>query len=522
MLKKSNIKALIFAMIISIIITSLPMSVLAYDEYGDPYTTKVYVSGYGVKDGNDPLVPATTNQAAAINAMKEKARLSWTYGTSGSFPYHVKSENVDPQAILTIHFGQPYRGILYEQKGYSSSNSNNREHWLSTPNEITTAINISYTNNYKYIEGTDCSSSVSYAWREATGNTDSDNGLLMSTKGHVNNGDYYSTYDTRKYILDGNNNTSNNNDDYWYGAFVTRVGQYGVAASNLSLYEDNTKDIVTALTSYGNYQGDGTIHKRVYKNIQPGNFLVYRRPKQSDPTKMFGHVMLVKKVVIVYGQDSNLEEGEFEDGDGIDKNASYVLTNEQTSHWHECTNILSTGGTQEYTTTWILGYNGSYNNIPGIKYTFADLAKNYYLPYKLNDNYASMVTGFIPEQLSDTSVNVKWHPQNRSFCSGYILKYSTDPSFKDCETLIYNDPTKNECILKDLEKGEKYYIKMCAFNNKDGNTAYSGYNNWVSVDLSDGSLYRQNAPDPTKVPQQEYKQFVYDDISYDHGICDDI
>ena len=63
---------------------------------------------------------------------------------------------------------------------------------------------------------------------------------------------------------------------------------------------------------------------------------------------------------------------------------------------------------------------------------------------------------------------------------------------------------------------------MSAFYTKDGKTAYSGYNNWVSIDLADGSMYRQNAPDPSKVPQQEYKQYVYDDISYDNEICDDV
>ena len=43
----------------------------------------------------------------------------------------------------------------------------------------------------------------------------------------------------------------------------------------------------------------------------------------------------------------------------------------------------------------------------------------------------------------------------------------------------------------------------------------------MSIDLNDGSLYRQNSPDPTKVTQQEYKQYVYDDISIENEITDD-
>ena len=513
MLKKSIIKALFFVMVIlSIIMSAQPVSVFA-DQFGVPYVTKSSSLSYGVKDGDAALVPATANQTAAITTMRNRARYSWVYGNSGSIDYFIKDN-----AKLTINFGMPYRGVLYEQKGYSSSNIHNREHWLGSGPAIISAINDYVhcpTNNY--IDGTDCSSSVCYAWRSVLVHPDQGmmNGLLMSTKNHTSGTPYHSTYDTKKIVLDGNNGDSDSS--IGYGDFITRVGQYGQVASNLSDYGNNTKDIVTDLVAPGNYQGNGTIHKRVYKNIQPGDFLVFRR-KYNNSNDMYGHAMLVKKVVIIYGEDSNLSGDEVDDGDGIDRNASYVLTNEQTSKWHDCTNILSDGSTEEYRTSWILGYAGT----GGIKYTFDQLQSNFYLPYRLKDVYATMVSGLIPEQLSETSINVKWCAQDKSFCSGYVMEYSTDSAFNNCKKITFNNPSQSEHVLKGLKKGEKYYIRMNACYNNGKKTAYSGYNNWVSVDLKDGSLYRANAPDPTKVTQQVYKQYVYDDISYDNETSDDI
>ena len=504
MIKKSNIKVLLFAMIISIIITSFPMSVLAYDY--TTYTTDSSISDYGVYD-NSSTPYITAIQTDAINAMKNRALYFWRIETSdygnGIYKYYQK-ETTPQKDRLEIIYGERYRGILYEMKNYETGLGYEgcREHWWASASAVQDAVETMIDNNCDYAKGTDCSSSACYAWRSAINGNDRTNGILMSTNNCIN-GTYHTAYTSKKIIWDGVDPETSTQTPIpgrtAYGNYVDRVGQYGQYAS-ISPLSDMTDVTIGKLTKSDNYQSGGNIYNRVYKKMQAGDFLVYRKVNGNGET--VAHTMLVKKVVIAYN------------GSSIDVNNSYVLTNEQTSTMRNCNNAAYN---YSYKTTWRLGYDGT----GGKKYTFSKLQELCYLPYRYNGQSATMVSGFIPEQLSDTSINIKWYPQDKSFCSGYILKYSTDPSFNNCETIIFNNPIKSGYTLKGLEKGKKYYIKMCAFYNSEKDTEYSGYNNWVSVDLNDSSLYRQNAPDPTKVPQHEYKQYVYDDISIEHDIPDD-
>ncbi len=53
----------------------------------------------------------------------------------------------------------------------------------------------------------------------------------------------------------------------------------------------------------------------------------------------------------------------------------------------------------------------------------------------------------------------------------------------------------------------------------DGTTEYSGFNDWLRIDLKTGDLYRDNAPelDGTEETQEIYDAYVYNDEGYDFG-----
>ena len=60
---------------------------------------------------------------------------------------------------------------------------------------------------------------------------------------------------------------------------------------------------------------------------------------------------------------------------------------------------------------------------------------------------------------------------------------------------------------------------MRAYNfHKNGEKEYSGYNNWLRINTETKEIYRQNAPDPKEVSPKEYKEYIYDDISYDYEL----
>ena len=513
MIKKSKIKALLFAMIISIIIISVPISVFAY-------TTNTGDTWYGEIDGNTQH-QATTAQTTAITNMKNRALYSWAldvnYPSHTSYWYYTKPNNTDDKIYL--YNTETYRGVLYEMKGYLSSDPSymgNRENWLkknSNVNEVQNAVDSMINNNCRYVKGLDCSSASCYAWRSTISNISNTNGTLMRPNSY-SNGIFHRSYTSQSIIHDGNCNTSSNGGDY--GAYVNRVGQYGQYAGSLSEYTDDTRDIIDNLKVPGNYQGTGTIYSRVYDKINAGDFLVYRVPSDENSNTYVAHTMLVKKVVIVYGQDSDDEP---DDGDGIDRNASYILANEQTSTKKTCTNLVYPSGNQTYKTTWRLGYDG--NN--GVKYTFKEMANDlYYLPYRFHGQAATMVTGFIPEQQSETSINLKWYPQGEENANGYELYYADNKDFKNEKKLVFDNPDKSSVTLENLDKNTKYFIRMRAYRfDEKGNKKYSCYNHWVSIDLKTGAVYREGAPSTKDVSEKEYNEYIYDDICIDHTIPDD-
>lgn len=509
-MKKMNIKVLLFVMVLSIITSVVPINVFAYQSY----TTNTGDTWYGEIDGNTQH-QATTAQTTAITNMKNRALYSWAldanYPSHTSYWYYAKPNDTSEENRIYLYNTETYRGVLYEMRGYSTSDPSymgSRENWLkknSNVNEVQNVVDTMINNNCRYVKGLDCSSASCYAWRSTISNISNTNGTLMRPNSY-SNGVFHRSYTSQSIIHDGNCNTSSNGGDY--GAYVNRVGQYGQYADSLSEYTDDTCDIIGNLMVPGNYQGTGTIYSRVYDKINAGDFLVYRVPSDENSNTYVAHTMLVKKVVIVYNNDNSINEYQ-----------SYVLANEQTSKKKTCTNLVYPSGNQTYITTWRLGYDG--NN--GVKYTFYEMANRFfYLPYRFHGQAATMVTGFVPEQQSKTSINVKWYPQGAKNIDGYELYYADNEDFINEQKVVFENPNSSSVILDNLNKDTKYFIRMRAYRfDEKGNKKYSCYNHWVSIDLKTGAVYREGAPSTKDVSEKEYNEYIYDDICIDHTIPDD-
>ena len=458
------------------------------------YTTDTSMTTYGVVI-NGTLQSATTTQTNAITAMRTKALYSWN-GPSAPYWYYPKYSSGSPvtTSTITLSSGQ-YRGIPYQQKAYNanaSAHEGTREKWHTSATSVQNAVNEMINNGMRSVKGTDCSSSASYAWRQALGATSQTNGILMIPSSRDSSGKYRSSYTSQRYVQDGNKTSSGSS----YGNYVTRVGQYGQYASQVE-NKKNTYTIINGLMSPGNYSGGADIYLRVYDKMQAGDFLVTYRDSMK-------HVRLIEKVFI--SKSNGI----------VDPDASYVVVTEQCSSLWTCTNAQFNS---TYETTWRTCYGEG--DSPGeAKYTFRNLATSgYYLPYRYNGSAATNVSGFIVTESTVDRIAFKWNAIEEN-CDGYELQYSTHPDFKDAQTVLYDKNSNCEDEIYNLEEDGIYYIRMRSFYiRSDGTTEYSGFNDWLRIDLKSGELYRDNAPelDGTEETQEIYDAYVYNDEGYDFG-----
>ncbi|MBE6741393.1 MAG: hypothetical protein E7570_03730 [Ruminococcaceae bacterium] len=523
MLKKSIIKTALYdIMIITVIVLCVivclnPFNAFALVSYETNATDTNGV--YEVVDNGVTInsYAHTTDEGKAVDQMRQKALLRWTYPGQTQTYYYPKYGSSTPNKIYLYHWNdeqhttiQQYRGILYEQKvaNYQDMQEASREHWLNSDTAVESAISIMLSKPLpganedetlslrRSVQGTDCSSSVCYAWRAATGCNNRTCGVLMSTLQHSNQFCY--TYTCAKIVKDGYDDSFNNVQGY--GNYVDYVGNYTPGSS----YTDVNIGMM------------GTnIYSNVYVYMKPGDLLVQYTEEKT-------HARIIEKVVIERNNDNS-----------INPYKSYVVVTEQTSSKKHCTNTAySLESKKFYDTTWYVAYSGGkYNSqqYPGVEYNYYNFyhlagqnnsgSKTFYLPFRCKDNLATLVTGFVPIVITDSEIDINWNEQKSEYCNGYELVYATNVSFSDAKTLVFNNPHINNCSLKNLKRGETYYIKMRAFvYHEDGRKEYSGYNNWLRINTATKEIYRENAPNPREVLQQEYKEYVYDDISYDYDL----
>lgn len=469
----------------------------------DDYQTDTSKHEYWVKDNNQVTQTADTDQTAAINAMRARALYSWEI-TDNYWYYKKYLVNNTEGNELSLPQGK-YRGILYEQKAFNSDNTSapSREWWLSSSGQVQAAVNDMINNGDRYVKGTDCSSSVCYAWRSAINGNDRTNGVLMSTSSRYAN-KYRTAYTCLKIVKDGNDTQPNTAEGY--GNYVTRVGQYGQAANNLS---NNTYTMLSRLKENGNFTNNATVYQRVYAKMLPGDFIV-------RSTASGAHAKLVEKVVIV--RDSN---------GSIDPDESFVVTTEQNSKVYTChNNGIADEQYREYKTTWLVSFNGLFDGDTNKnKFTFKKLAtgrNQYYLPYRYNGNVASAVLGFVVPSVTNDSIEVNWSANDESFCSGYELLLADNLQFDEAKVINIDNPEESSLLLDELDETKTYYIKMRSFYvDEEDNIEYSGYNNWLRINMETKQLYRENAPVSSRVPISVYNNYVYNDIASDEYFDND-
>lgn len=230
-------------------------------------TSFAATSTYTVVDNGAVVYTASSLRDAACSRMVQMSNVPWTLKTN--LNYAPKSDGKD----ILLKAGS-YKGLPYTQveREYSSCDK---------------AV-VQARVDKGEIKGTDCSSSVAYAWRYATGHNTSGDNYLKNDKGT-------STYTTALMFKDAITTTGKND--------VSRVGKYGSYATSVSSAA-NTDTIIKNLMTSGNYSTPGAdIYDMVYANAKPGDALI---TKNSS----FNHMRLITKVDIVRKADGTVNEGE--------------------------------------------------------------------------------------------------------------------------------------------------------------------------------------------------------------------
>lgn len=316
---------------------------------------------YAVDDGGN-LLPVSSERALACDRMKEMSQVEWTLSGALRYCYAQSGGKLTEESQITIYKYWdnklaneviPRKGIPYTQV--------DREHSFPNGFTLTKGTKTLQIGDKLFcsIWGTDCSSSIDFAWRKGTGNLNSSNFL----KRKKSDGSY-ELYRTRNLFNDGLINSKEDGED----DYLMLVGKYGGYYTD-RLKASTTKEIVEGLSAPGNYETGEDIYSKVYADMKPGDALLRR-------TLTFGHARLVTGVKIVYTDAAKTQ---------IDPYQSYVTCIEQAGFRQ---------GDGNWKTSWMPNDedNGKYTG----KYSFAQLSgesnsynlagnliKAYYVPIKL-------------------------------------------------------------------------------------------------------------------------------------------
>lgn len=229
---------------------------------------------------------------------------------------------------------------------------------------------------YRSVHGTDCASSVAFAWRKGTGNNSTSSSFLKRTTSNA-------IYTTENMF----NDAMDKSDKAGTSDFIKVVGDYGTYNKTTAT---TTEDVVNGLSRAGQ-----NIFNEVYAAMKPGDALL-KRSYNKNGDAILGHVRLITSVKIVYKDDAKTL---------VDPVASYVQCIEQTGFrkYNRKADAATKLVNSNWSTSWIPNKEtvqaGTYKGKQGFtgKYTFTQLAGidpsptvnygdsyNCYIPIRLN------------------------------------------------------------------------------------------------------------------------------------------
>lgn len=265
-----------------------------------------FAGTYKVTDGKKETV-ITGPRATACDKMLEMSQMTWKlpetlyYCTLQSNGVLTKTSGVK---LFKYKNGSSADGVI-TRKGIPYSQVDREHSFPSGTFTLTFGTKTLKDGEitYRSVYGTDCASSVAFAWRKGAGENTSDTYLKRTNAAHA-------IYTTENMF----NDAIRESTDADTGNFLEAVGDYGAYNKKTAT---TTKKTVTALMDAGNYGVGQDIYSKVYKAIKPGDALLYRTTSGNGS----GHVRLVTDVHIEYKDTAETQ---------VDPVASYVYCIEQT------------------------------------------------------------------------------------------------------------------------------------------------------------------------------------------------
>lgn len=233
---------------------------------------------YKVTDGGTTTY-VSAERAAACDKMYQMSQMPWKLSATLRYCYGQDTNNQlteSSKVKVNCRWDNKLANEVIPRKGIPYSQVYREEEFLNGVTIKKGTKTLASDPQYVSIYGTDCSSSVGFAWKHATGI-------------YLNRKDTGKMYRTKNMFADGIIASEDEND---YLMFVGRYGNYYSKRKEAT----TTKQIVTGLSAAGNYEDGQDIYSKVYAAIKPGDALLFRTTDGGG----YGHVRLVTDVEIVY------------------------------------------------------------------------------------------------------------------------------------------------------------------------------------------------------------------------------
>lgn len=303
----------------------------------------------------------SSQRIKACEKMYKMANMPWKLTATLRYCYGQDANNQlteTSKVKVNCRWDNKLANEVIQRRGIPYTQVNREEEFLNGVTIKKGTKTLASDPQYVSIYGTDCSSSVGFAWKYATGI-------------YLNRKDTGKMYRTKNMFADGLVNSTTEND------YLMLVGKYGNYYTD-RLNATTTKQIVTGLSAAGNYEAGQDIYSKVYAAMQPGDALLFRTTDGGG----YGHVRLVTQVNIVYTDASKTQ---------VDPEKSYVRCIEQAG-------FSKTQGNWE--TSWIPNDEDGGSKYTG-KYTFNQLTGKTASPTVNDGDKTRCYVPFKPKAFND-------------------------------------------------------------------------------------------------------------------------